>query len=151
MPINITIIEDKNLAHVRFEGHATATESSEAFEAYLKHPQSRPDQHNIVDLSRVTDFDPEYLKISEFHAQMDAGVALVRATPIYVHIANTPVSRRMAQLTVNALAVSPNIIVRVVDSEERALEVLGLPFKTMAQLYEAQTDTTNIIEQIKRV
>lgn len=151
MPINITIFETMNLAHVRFQGYATAAESSDAFQAYLNHPKSRPDQNNIVDLSRVTEFDPEYAKISQFHAQMDAGVAFVKATPIYVHIANTPVSKRMAQLTMNALSVSPNITVRVVETEEHALEVLGLPYKTMAQLYEAQTETTDIVGQIKQI
>ena len=122
--------------YARFEGHITVPEATAAFQSYMDHEDHAPGQKHLVDFSRVTSFDAEYPELFQFFANMDAGTEPTRTNALFVYYATSELTRSMSQKAVNCWSASTHVVVRVLETEQDALEVLGLPYITFAQMLE---------------
>ena len=58
MPISYSIMSDRDLALVVYEGEINAAERSQVISEVVRHRNFRPDQMHLIDLSGVTGWEP---------------------------------------------------------------------------------------------
>ena len=68
MPIDVRILPKRGLVYVRYEGGISVPETAEAFGAYMQHPDMRPGQKQLIDLTRVTDWDRDFAGLMRLQA-----------------------------------------------------------------------------------
>ena len=68
MPVAFRILPRSGLVYVRFEGRLLIDEIMDAFQEYTRHPDARPAQKQLVDLSRVTSVSWDYVKLMKLQA-----------------------------------------------------------------------------------
>lgn len=134
MPVSFHILPDRALAYVRFEGLITVPEAGAAFAEYAAHPDMRPDQRHLLDLSRVTGWTKDFAALLELHAaQLDV---LLEATHeiLYVYYAPDDPARSLAQMAVRSWDEVPGVIATLQENEAGALNILGQPETTIDAL-----------------
>lgn len=129
--------------YARFEGHITVPAATAAFQAYIDHEDHSPGQKHLVDMSRVTSFEAEYPELLQFFANLDAGTQSTRTNTLFVYYATSELTRGMSQTAVNAWSASTHVVVRVQDTEQSALDVLGLPYNSFAQMLDDGENATS--------
>lgn len=126
MPVKFSVLPDHNLVLVTFSGMVTLAETTEAFDRYSSHPDARPGQSHLVDLSAVTEYERDFTKIMALQAhQVD--VFLKADAPIYlIFVAPTELTRTMAMAAVRSWQNLPGVIPLVLTSLDEARAVLSL-------------------------
>ncbi|WP_102223725.1 hypothetical protein [Acidimangrovimonas sediminis] len=134
MSVSFTIFPRRGLVYVRYEGQVKLQETGAVFAEYARHPDWRPGQRQLVDLSGVTGFDPDYAELLKIQAQK-ADVFLRGATEVLlVYCAPTPATYAMAEMARRSWEGLDGVIVRAVHSEAEALHLLGQPEDSIAAL-----------------
>ncbi|MCR9110110.1 hypothetical protein [Marivita sp. XM-24bin2] len=128
MPAQFQILPQQNLVYVRYSGVMLVEDSLKAFGAYAQHPDARPGQRHLIDLSRITDMERDFARIMQLQATKAADLAMRETETLMVYFANTPVSLRAAALAKNGWSASQGVIAIVQESEEAAMQALGLSF-----------------------
>jgi hypothetical protein len=101
-------------------------DSLKAFGAYAKHPDARPGQRHLIDLSRITDMERDFARVMQLQATKGADLAMRETETLMVYFANTPASLKAAALAKNGWSASQGVIAIVQETEEAALAALGL-------------------------
>jgi hypothetical protein len=143
LPISIKILPNIGLMYARFEGHIAVPDATAAFQAYMDHEDHAPGQKHLVDMSRVTSFEADYPELLQFLANMDADTQSTRTHTLFVYYATSELTRSMSQAAVNAWSASAHIVVRVLETEQSALDVLGLPYSSFAQMLDEGENVTS--------
>ncbi|WP_254656006.1 hypothetical protein [Wenxinia marina] len=128
------IFPERGLVYVRYEGFADLDGTAEAFAAYAAHPDFRPGQRQLVDLSGVTGFDRDFVKLIRLQAQKAGEFGTGATQTLIVYYAPTAESREMAALIQRSWAHIPSVVTRVQETEAGTLEVLGEPERSFAEL-----------------
>ena len=133
MPVTLSVHPALGLAFISYSGHAKAAEALDALAQYQQHPDYASGQKHLIDFSNVTSFEGDFTKLMELQAK------LLEAFPhdhqvLFVFCAPTPLSQKMAQLSVNAWVGTNKVVTRLLDSEAAAMDVVGLPSMTFANL-----------------
>lgn len=134
MPATFEIIPQHNLVYVRYSGSMLVEDSLKAFGAYTQHPDARPGQRHLVDLSRITDMERDFARIMQLQATKGAQLAMREVETLMVYFANTPLSLRAAALAKNGWSASQGVIAIVQEREDAALAALGVPHQSVDEL-----------------
>lgn len=137
MPTKLRILPDIGLCYVRFEGCLRPAESHAAFRAYISDPDSRPGQKQFVDLSAVTEFEPDYAALMAMQADM-VGFLLAAPLPqtLIAFYAPTRLSQFLAALAQRPWRGVDPVVTRTCDTELAALEFLGLGARPLWEILE---------------
>ncbi len=127
MPIDFRILPARGLVYVRYAGVITFPETAAAFGAYMRHPDMRPGQKQLIDLSRVTDWQKDFAGLLKLQvAKADAFVGSGHETH-FVYFAPTQHTQAMARMILRSWEEVPGVIPLVQETEADALHVLGQP------------------------
>ncbi|OWU83879.1 hypothetical protein ATO6_15795 [Oceanicola sp. 22II-s10i] len=134
MPVTYRILPRRGLVYVRFEGHARVAESFEALGRFAQDPLFRPGLAQLIDLSAVTGFEPDYVALFRLHAQKTEMFVPQAAETVNVYIAPTEPAQRLSHQILKSWQGIPGLVHRVVASETEALHILGLDARSIAAL-----------------
>ncbi len=136
MSVTFHILKSRGLVYVRYTGFARVEESLRAFGAYAQHPDCRPGQKQLVDLSGVTGFERNYAELFKLQA-LKAEVFNDGATQTLIaYYAPDPTVYAMARLIERSWEPFPSVVSLVQQDEADALALLGQPEKSFAELLE---------------
>ena len=134
MPISYSILSDRDLAVVVYEGDITAAERAEVIADVIRHRSFRPDQMHLIDLSGVTGWEAELAHsvkpgevLRDYMRQQD------RQT-LCVYYAPTDTARDLAAILAKAWDGVPGVVPLVLDDEAEALAILGQTEMRVAEL-----------------
>ncbi|WP_299789797.1 hypothetical protein [uncultured Marivita sp.] len=138
MPATFQILPSHNLVYVRYTGTMLVEDSLKAFAAYAQHPDARPGQRHLIDLTRITEMEANFAKIMQLQAIKGAELAMREAETLMVYFANTPLSLKAAALAKNGWSASQGVVAIVQETERTALDALGLSHDSLDALLNAQ-------------
>ncbi|MEZ5797299.1 MAG: hypothetical protein R3D63_07425 [Paracoccaceae bacterium] len=134
MPVSFRILRDRGLVYVRYWGFAGAEESKRAFAAYMQHPDCRPGQRHLVDMSDITESDMDFTNLMALQAlKADLFVGRPEQT-LLVYLAPNEAARRMARTVLRSWESFDHVSARVAETEAQALALLGEPERQIADL-----------------
>lgn len=137
MPVQFHIFKRRGLVYVRYDGFAWVAETLRAFGAYAQHPDCRPGQKQLVDLSGVTGFERNYAELFKLQA-LKADVFNAGASQTLVaYYAPTPEVFAMARLIERSWEPFPSVVSLVQQTEADALALLGQRETSFADLLES--------------
>lgn len=68
MPVTFRILPAHSLTYVRFSGQVDLNETFAEFDNYTRHPDFRPHQSQLIDLTEVRDYERDFSRIMELQA-----------------------------------------------------------------------------------
>ncbi|MBV7410003.1 hypothetical protein [Maritimibacter sp. DP1N21-5] len=128
MPGSYTILPERGLVYVRYEGFITLDEANTMFADYTRNPDSHPGQKQLVDLSRVTDWERDFFRLMKMQAEK-AEVFLDPKNPQFMMILYAPTARtqEVGRHFVASWQGVRGIVVSLQHDEAGALAILGQP------------------------
>lgn len=136
MSVSFRIFPERGLVFVRYAGFARLQETLEAFGRYAADPDCRPGQKQLVDLSGVTGFEPDFTKLMEIQARKADVFAAEGVETLMVYFAPDKASKEIAQLALRSWEPFDFVIALVQEDEAQALELLGQPERSLDDLWE---------------
>ncbi|MBE9635736.1 hypothetical protein [Salipiger mangrovisoli] len=136
MPITFRILQKYGLVYVRYEGRARLTDTTAAFAEYVAHPNFRPGQKQLVDLSALTGWDGDFLELMKIQAMKIEALASAGIQTMLVYYAPTPIGFELSQLALKSWDGLDGLVALVQQSELGCLTLLGTPETSFAQLLE---------------
>lgn len=134
MPVTFRILPKHGLVYVRYEGQARLIDTTTAFAAYTVHPEFRPGQKQLVDLSAITGWDGDFLELMKIQAQKAEAFRGVGAQTMMVYYAPTKTSLDLAKIALQSWDGLDGVITLVQQSELGTLALLGLAERSFEQL-----------------
>lgn len=125
MAVEFQIQSDHNLVFVSFRGHVTVSETMAAFDKYANHPDFRPGQTQLVDLSQVKSYERDFTKIMALQAHQTEAFLGSENRPYLMFIAPNKLTRGMAMAAVRSWQHLNAVVPLVVSSIAEAAEVLS--------------------------
>ncbi|MAM61186.1 hypothetical protein [Maritimibacter sp. UBA3975] len=135
MPVQFRILPEINLTYVEYTGRMVVQESVDVFRAYLRHPDFRPGQKHLIDLSGVTDWERDYAEIMSMQAMTAEGLYDPAHPTVVVAVAPTKMTRTVANLVNRTWDRVNGVRFLAARSEEEALELLGLPARVHSEIF----------------
>ena len=135
MSLTFQILPERGLVYVRYDGTALIDQSAQVFASYAAHPDFARGQRQLVDLSGVTGFERDYVRL--FELQMKKADVFTRDTSqtLMVYYAPHETALKMANLIVRSWDGIEGAFPRIVGtSEADALQVLGEPERSFRDL-----------------
>ena len=137
MPVSYTILDQHGLVLVTYEGPLRIEETLEIFERYTCDPGYRPGQKQLVDLSRVTTIETDFPRLMAMQARKADTFLNGAEQTLLVYLAPPGPGQRLARQIIRSWEPFQGIVVRIVETEAEALEILGLPESRIRDLYPA--------------
>ncbi|TXH98482.1 MAG: hypothetical protein E6Q73_11770 [Pseudorhodobacter sp.] len=134
MPVNFHIFPDRNLVLARFTGHILLADCLSSAKAYSEDPQASPQQTQLIDLSGVTSYERDLVQIMSMMARLPDHLLKPGYEPMILYIAPSRVAQEIAGMVLKSMQGIEGVIVRVLEDETQALEVLGLAERSLAAL-----------------
>ncbi len=126
MTISVRILPELSLVYIRYSGLALVQEGTDAFAAYLRHPDFRPGQRQLVDLSEVTEVERDFPRLFRLQAEKAAAFMGQQHPVMLVYLAPNEISLGMAQLIERSWQGLDGVLVRVATNLRDATDILGL-------------------------
>lgn len=126
MAITYRIFPPENLVYARYEGFACVQETLRIFAEVAQHPDSRPSQNHLVDLSRISDFDRDMVGLMQVQAEQTDHFLQSKNQPILVFYAPTELGQRMASRAQRSWQELGGIVSLIIADIDQALTILGL-------------------------
>ena len=134
------IFPDRGLVVVRYGAQADADSTGRAFARYMAHPDYRPGQRQLVDLSAVEHVVYDFAGLLKLQAHKADGLMPEQGETLIVYLAPTPATVQMAQFIERSWSGIAGVVPIVVESEAEALALLGQPETSVAALFAALDD-----------
>lgn len=134
MALNFQIFPSRGLVLVRYSGHMRVEESFQMFSEYMRHPDCRPGQKQLVDLGGVTSYEQDYGKLFKLQAHKAGLFGTGGFETLMVYHAPTPMARKVARLALRSWETFDGVISIVQDNEADALAILGQPETSFDEL-----------------
>lgn len=134
MSITFRILPDRGLVYVRYSGRVRIDDSMTAFADYMRHPDCRPGQKHLVDLSAVTSYERNFSRILELQALKTEHFVGQPVETLLAYYAPTAEAQQMAALVLRSWEGTDHIVARVLLTETETLAVLGLSESTIDDL-----------------
>ena len=141
MAIQFKIYPRLGLVYVQYSGNVRMEETVQAFADYAAHLDFRYGQKHLVDLSQVTSYEKDYVRVMSLQADKAAVLMQEPVQTMIVYLAPTRTSYEIARLAANAWDEVPTIVACVQESEAEALSVLGYSYTRLADLLEFAEST----------
>ncbi len=135
MSVSFRILPDRGLVFVRYAGVLRLQETIAAFAEYARHPDCHPGQKQLVDLSDVTGFEPDFVKLMEVQAQKSEVFGNEGAETLMVYVAPHKLGKQLAQLVMRSWEPFDSVVALVQEDEAHALELLGQPERRLDELW----------------
>lgn len=139
MSVTFHILANRGLVYVRYDGFARVEDSLRAFGAYAQHPDCRPGQKQLVDLSGVTGFERNYAELFKLQALKADVFNDGAAQTLIVYYAPDREVFGMARLIERSWEPFPSVVSLVQQSEADALALLGQRETSFAELLQGVT------------
>ncbi|KCV83389.1 hypothetical protein ATO10_01470 [Actibacterium atlanticum] len=136
MPVSFRIFPRRGLVYVRYDGVAQIDETSEAFAAYAQHPDCQPGQKQLVDLTHLTGYDEDYVKLMQVQAQKADVLAQGPVETLMIYHATTDIALRVAHLAKRSWQDVAGMVTVVTQDEAEALSLLGQSERSFSALLE---------------
>lgn len=133
MPITYSILSDRDLAVVVYEGEILAAERAQVIDDVVRHRSFRPDQMHLVDLSAVTGWETD-LERGVSPGEVRADWTRGDRQTLCVYYAPTARSQTLAGILARAWEGNPGVVALVLDDEAEALAILGQTEMRVAEL-----------------
>ncbi len=134
MPITYSILSNRDLAVVVYQGAISAAERTAVIGEVVRHRSFRPDQMHLVDLSGVTGWDEDLARsVTPGEVHRDWMRRQDRQT-LCVYYAPTDRARELAGILARAWDGIPGVVPLVLDDEAEALAILGQTEMRVAEL-----------------
>ena len=127
MSVDVTILRQRGLVYIRYSGFAWLDDTIAALDAYAAHPDFRPGQKQLVDMSRVTGIERDYVKFMKLQARKAEVFLSAEAQTLLVCYAPNRMASAMAELMVRSWEPSGAVIPMIQPDEAAALHILGQP------------------------
>lgn len=138
MPVSFRILPEHFLVYVHYEGVLRITDSSRALATCISLPDYRFGMRELIDLTDVTDMEPDYPGIMK-HAALEASVHARADEPtLVVSLAPNERAQRIARIVTRAWEDCRALRAITVATEAEALAVLGVPSTCCATLLEGK-------------
>ena len=138
MPVTTAILPAHGVVIVRYSGHVRVAETEAAIAAYMTHPDRRPGQKQLVDLSGVTGHEPDMVRLMAVQAQKAALFAPpTAAQTLIAYVAPGEAAFAMARMILRSWQGVPGVVASVQRHEEAALDILGLQARRIDELMRA--------------
>lgn len=134
MSISFQIIRDRGVVLARLSGQVRIEECVDAAAAYARHPETRPTQPVLIDLTAVTGYETDYVKILKAMARLPDYLWHRGTERLLVCLAPHALSRQISAAAARAILEIPEGIARIAQTEADALEILGLPERRLCDL-----------------
>lgn len=134
VPASFTILPVRGLVYVRYSGYVALDEVFRIVGEYERHPARRPGQKHLVDLADITGFEHDILTLMKLQARKADIFTATAAPSLIVYLAPSPLAMTMAQLTMRSWEGNDLVVVRLQEDEAGALDLLGLPERTVEAL-----------------
>jgi lipid A disaccharide synthetase len=134
MPVSFQIYPSRGLVLARFVGHILLEDCLTSAKAYAEHPDANPTQNQLIDLTGVTSYEHDFVRIMSTMAQLPDHLLRSGAEPMVVYIAPSRVAQEITTLVMRSMSGVMGLVVRVVETEAQALEILGVPERAVAFL-----------------
>lgn len=115
-----------NLIHLRFEDQLTVDDTRAALARLQEHPDFHPWLNRVLDLRGVTSWERDYSRFMALEAENSARFTDQATPPILLCIADSPLSREIANFLRRSWENLDGLIFRMTSSEAEALSILGL-------------------------
>ena len=136
MPVSYSILPDRDLAVVIYDGDISVAEWAAVVADVVRHRNFRPDQMHLVDLSGVTGWDPA-LEHSVLSGEVRRDWMRQARETLCVYYAPTPAGRSLAAVLARAWEGIPGVVPLILDDEAEALAILGQTEMRVAELAQA--------------
>ncbi|MFO7920820.1 hypothetical protein DZD18_00385 [Rhodobacteraceae bacterium W635] len=134
MPVDVTILRQRGLVYIRYSGFARLDDTIAALDAYGAHPDFRPGQKQLVDMSRVTGMERDYVKFMKIQARKAEIFLAAEVQTLLVCYAPNRLAVEMAEVMVRSWEPSGAVIPMIQPDEAAALHILGQPEDTFEAL-----------------
>lgn len=134
MSCSYLILRSQALAYIRLAGIVRPGDSLRTLARFAADPQATPDLNQLIDMRDVTGMKLDVLDLLRMHARKAEIFTQSEYDRLFVHIAPTPIAVKVAGHVVKSWDKVPGITHRVVQTEEQALDILGLKERTIDAL-----------------
>ncbi|MCA2010523.1 hypothetical protein [Pararhodobacter sp. CCB-MM2] len=135
MPASFTILPERGLVYVRYEGFVTIDDTVALLARYMPHPDRVPGQKQLVDLSAVTGFEKDYARLLGLQAQKaDVFRPADAVQTLLVYYAPNDEGYEMAKLILRSWQGVRTVMATVQRNAAHALDILGQPERDMEEL-----------------
>ena len=134
MSLRYHIFPDHGLVYVRYSGFVRISQTMQAFAQFAADPAAKTGSKQLVDLTRVTGYEANYAEIMKI--QMSKAEVFLQGSheTLLVYVANNEQNLKFANFILRSWDGIDGVAARVLQSEAEALQVLGLPELTVADL-----------------
>jgi hypothetical protein len=137
MSVQYQVLPRLNLALFAYSGQVTFAEALAAVAAVARHPDHHDTMRQLCDLSGVTGVERDFPALMQMQARMAEDLLPVRGERIVVFYAPHRAAQQMASMARKSWDGLDQVLVRVVDSEDQALALLGLKHAAISELFDA--------------
>ncbi|MEQ3707923.1 MAG: hypothetical protein ABNH38_07185 [Tateyamaria sp.] len=137
MPLSFRIIPERGLVVVEFTGYSAIDDFMRASAAYVAHPDYVAGQKQLVDMTRITGFEKDYVRFMEIQAAKAERLAGAGVQSLCVYVAPAPIAKEIATLFTRTWADITNVVTMVQDTEAEALTLLGQPEGSIDEMLRA--------------
>lgn len=134
MPVTFHVYRHRGFVLARFSGHILLEDCLASAQAYAQHPDANPHQNQLIDLSGMTSYERDFVKIISAMAKLPDHLLAPGAEPMIIYIAATPVAQEVVGFIIRSFDGTMPAIVRVTETEEQALEILGQAERRLADI-----------------
>lgn len=134
MSVSFQILASRGLVYVRYSGFARLDDTFVAFGQYMRHPDFRPGQKQLVDLSGVTGFERDYARLFAMQSIKADAFLNGDAQTLIVYYAPGEEAQRLCQLVARSWEPVASVVALVQQHEDEALALLGQAETSIAEL-----------------
>ncbi|MDX2483911.1 MAG: hypothetical protein QNK42_09685 [Pseudodonghicola sp.] len=106
-----------------------------AFADYARDPDCKPGQKQLVDLSKITGYEPDFTKMMQVQANKADVFVAEGAETLMVYYAPNKLTQDLARLALRSWEPFDYIVALVQEDDAQALELLGQPERSLDALW----------------
>lgn len=134
MAIHLTIVNEHELIVMQWVGEIDDSDSAGALQSYATHPDARAGQNILSDMSGITHGYFDLPKRLALQTSLDRVLSTGEKPRTIVYYAPHDTSQRLATQYAKLWESTPLITAHVVSDEAEALNLLNLPYDSMANV-----------------
>jgi len=134
MPTSFQILPERNLVYARYDGTVDVHEAESVFLDYMRHPDYRPDQLQLVDLTAATGWSGDFIQAMKLQARKAEAFMAGQKKVLLVYLAPTEAARDIAVIVLRSWKGVPGFVPVLQEHESEALAILGQPETSVAEL-----------------
>ncbi|MBY4891715.1 hypothetical protein KUL25_02925 [Rhodobacteraceae bacterium N5(2021)] len=134
MPLTYEIFPSRGVVLITYSGRADIDETARVFADFAQHPEAKPGQKHLLDLSRVTDVERDFPRLMALQARKAGELGLPIMPSMLVYYCPTRISRHMADMVYKSWDGLNGPALAIIEEEAEALALVGCPEASIADL-----------------